>query len=100
MKPRTNGHVCPGCVEWGERYDRLLGEVLAMKREGFVPPQVVGDFAPPEQLEPDIREALRMFGIGSSTYREQEKLAWDMKRAGEAPELIAAKITAGERVEL
>ena len=100
VKPRVNGRRCEECSRWEARYDALLAEVLAMKREGFAPPPRAEDFVPPPPLDAVIVEALRDFGLGSATYRQQEKLAWDLKRSGEAPEMIAAKIAAGEDIPL
>ena len=86
------------------RYDALVREVMALKREGFAAP-VPYDVAPhPEAaLEAPILQAIEDVvehadGDGTELERQLTAQAWRLKRASIGAEAIAQRITAGEEV--
>ena len=91
---------CPGCAQWAERYERLVGEVLTLKRDGFLPPTALP--APPAipQLPKVVIQAIQSIGVSASVAAHLERQAWDMLAAGEPEDTIAKALIAGEEVPL
>jgi hypothetical protein len=85
------------------RYHALVEEVLAMKREGFVPAPDLSGHAEPVSLPPIIQTAINaLMDSGGDELLERmvERQAWALKRQGVDDAEIAAKLTAGEPVDL
>ena len=86
-----------------DKYDSLVREVMAMKRDGFLP-AIGGDLTPrPEpELEPEIVKAITdvvdQTDGESDLERHLTEQAWRLKRSGLGVEDIAQRISDGEPV--
>ena len=83
-----------------EKYDALVQEIVRMKREGFTSTAELPAPAEPPSLPTVILKAIRDLGVDPQTERQLVKHAWELKATEEDDAVIAAKITAGEDVEL
>ena len=93
--------VCADCQQWSERYHELVKELLAMKREGFMPQGPTQEPPKMPELDPIIREAIRDIATpGTPTARTQERIAFDMLLAGDDPSQIAARIRRGQELSV
>lgn len=92
---------CPRCVRWEERYHALVGELLVMKREGFMPPQATPAAQDLPSLDPKIRNAIReVAGTTGPVARSLETQAWEMVAGGMEPDEVAKRIAMGEEIAL
>lgn len=82
-----------------DKYEALVKEIVAMKRDGFVPVESHVAPKPVPDVAPVIRKAITELGVDDTTERHLVKQAWEMIRGGMEPEEIALRITAGDPVE-
>ena len=89
---------CLECGKKDERYNALVMEMMAMKRDGFVPRETAGDPVLMPELPVEVRQAIAQVStVGSGTWNLLTKGAWDAKRNGVPDKTIAADILAGEQ---
>jgi hypothetical protein len=83
------------------RYNALVQEVLALKRDGFVRPEELREPAQPAPLPDLVQKAISEIAIGDAGLTHQlVDAAWELLKGGmEIPE-VAARITQGETIEL
>lgn len=102
----VGGMACPSCLEWRERFDRLLEqyqaltmEMLRLKRDGFVQPYEPGPPPEPRQLPAEIEAAIQeITEPGTPTDRQLRAFAWAQLGVQADPAQVAVQITKGEEV--
>ena len=83
------------------KYDSLVREVLAMKRDGFTPPLPEGVPQTPKELPPDVRQVIGEIALGDGELtRILTATAWQMVEAGMAVGDITQRIREGEEATL
>ncbi len=84
-----------------ERYDKLLAQFTALKRDGFAVKMEYEAPPPASPLPPAVLKALaQVSDPGTVERRELERRAADMVRAGMGEEAVADAVLDGESVEL
>lgn len=82
-------------------YERLVNQLAALKRDGWVPPEV---YEQPSSKGMDlpaaIEQAIVTLGVDAQTERHLRGEAWQMIRAKVDEAEIVQRITEGESVEL
>lgn len=80
-----------------DRYDRLVSQVMDLKREGFTPPAAVGDIPQPEPLPEVVKAAIQARSErGTPEERQLTTTARTLLLRGDDPQGIAQGILAGE----
>lgn len=111
MKPaKTPRELVQLSVPWAEyralqdKYDSLVREVLAMKRDGFVPPLPEGVAMQAPSLPSEVSNAIAELVDGAAGDSDLEPTltarAWHLLRNGLAEDAVAARIREGEPVDL
>ena len=86
--------------EMFDRYDTLVHEALAMKRDGFAVPGPEAEVAKVAELPKEVRQAiLEVSEPGGLTARHLEQQAWELLLDTEAEE-VAERIRRGEPATL